>query len=105
MVLHPSVALAFDCSKYNNISYSTKCKIKFNGIRCLRKNHGYKFMEKIFDLYNEIYMLKSDNLGEGHPQTIDVARMIVEIENRISKMKISNKLFQKQQRLQKQVQK
>jgi len=87
MVLHPSVALAFNCSKYKNLSYSTKCKIKFNGIRFLRKNHGYKFMEKILDLYNEIYELKSSNLGEGHPQTIDVVRMIVKIENNIMKMK------------------
>jgi len=98
-MVHPSVALAFDCSNYNNISYSTKCKIKFNGIRCLRKNHGYKFMEKIFDLYNEIYMLKSDNLGEGHPQTIDIARMILEIDNRITKMKIAKKQFRKQQKI------
>ena len=91
MVLHPSVALAFDCTNYNNISYNTKCKIKLNGIRFLRKNQGYKFMEKILELYNDIYELKSVNIGEGHHQTIDITRMIVEIENRITKMKIANK--------------
>lgn len=89
--MHPSVCLAFDCSKYNNLSYVSKCRIKFAGIRFLRKNQGYKFMEKILDLYNEIYELKSSNLGEGHHQTIDVMRDIVQIEKNIMRMKENTK--------------
>jgi len=89
--MHPCVCLAFDCSKYNNLSYVSKCRIKFAGIRFLRKNQGYKFMEKMLNLYNEIYELKSNNLGQGHPQTIDVTRHIVQIEKNIMKMKENTK--------------
>ena len=48
-------------------------------------------MEKILDLYNEIYELKSSNLGEGHHQTIDVMRDIVQIEKNIMRMKENTK--------------
>lgn len=85
--MHPFVAAAFECSNNKQLSYVSKCKIKFAGIRFLKKNQGYKFMEKILDLYNEIYELKSRNIGEGHPQTIDVLRHIVKIEHSIMKMK------------------
>lgn len=85
--MHPFVAAAFECSNHKQLSYVSKCKIKFAGIRFLKKNQGYKFMEKILDLYNEIYELKASNLGEGHTQTIDVLRHIVNTEDNIRKMK------------------
>jgi len=48
-------------------------------------------MEKMLNLYNEIYELKSNNIGQGHPQTIDVTRHIVQIEKNIMKMKENTK--------------
>ena len=89
--MHPVVIQSFECSNHKSLSYVSKCKIKFAGIRFLRKSQGYKFMEKILDLYNEIYELKSRNIGEGHPQTIDVLRHIVKIEHSIMKMKENTK--------------
>lgn len=90
--MHPTVSLAFDCSTYNNISFVTKCKLKYRGIQTLNKIQGKLFLYKILQLYEEIAILKSENIGQGHHQTIDVYRKIVDIECRIKSMENNNKM-------------
>ena len=38
--MHPTVSLAFDCTHNNNISFVTKCKLKYRGIQTLNKKQG-----------------------------------------------------------------
>ena len=81
-----AVEIAFDCNRVkNNDSFVTHCKLKFAGIRYLKKHKMKNHLKLILHLYNEIYQLKSTYLGTGHHQTIDVLRRIVETENMIDK--------------------
>lgn len=89
--MHPTVSLAFDCTHNNNISFVTKCKLKYRGIQTLNKKQGKLFLYKILELYQEIARLKGQNIGEGHHQTIDVYRKIVDTERKIHSMELNNK--------------
>ena len=81
-----AVDIAFDCDRMkNNNSFVTHCKLKYAGIRYLNKHKMKNYMKLILHLYNEIYDIKRRHLGEGHHQTIDVLRRIVETENMIDK--------------------
>lgn len=90
--MHPIVSLAFDCSNHKNMSFVTKCKLKYRGIQALNKSQGKMFLYKILQLYEEIALLKSENIGQGHHQTIDVYRKIVDVERRIKSMEYNNKM-------------
>tara|TARA_B110000967_G_scaffold209904_1_gene268474 strand:- start:2646 stop:2978 length:333 start_codon:yes stop_codon:yes gene_type:complete len=94
--MHPTVSLALNCSKNNNNSFITKCKLKFQGVKYLNKNQGKLYLYTLLQLYQEIAFLKGTNLGEGHHQTIDVYRKIVDIERKINSMEENNKKNRKQ---------